>query len=319
MVFTLRYDLRAAPFGPSHDALYRAALEQCAWAEEHGFLAVTLSEHHAADDGYCPSPLTVAAAIAGRTRSLHVMVAALLLPLYDPIRLAEDLAVLDLVSGGRVDLVVGAGYRPEELAMFGYEMADRVPRLEEGIAVLRAAWSGKPFTYRGRAVRVTPRPLRPNGPMLLMGGSTKAAARRAAQLGDGFLPVDPSLWPEYEAACRAVGREAGPPPPGAGPLFVHVAEDPDAAWAKIAPHALHETNSYGTWLATADGVKRYTPSNDADALRAAGTYVVLTPDACADLVRSNGMLTLHPLMGGLSPDLAWESLELVASKVMPQV
>src|SRR5262245_23437397 len=171
------------------------------------------------------------------------MVSALLIPLYDPIRLAEDLAVLDLASGGRVDLVVGAGYRAEELAMYGHTMADRARLVEEGVAVLRAAWTGEPFEHRGHTVTVTPRPLRPRGPLLLLAGSTTGAARRAARIADGFVPVDRSLWPAYAAACAELGREAGPPPPDTGPKFIHIAEDPDAAWQRIAPHALHETNS----------------------------------------------------------------------------
>lgn len=319
VLLSLRYDLRAPPFGTPPKALYQAALEQCAWAEEQGFHMVTLSEHHGAEDGYCPSPLVMAAAVCGRTRSLRVLVAALVLPLYDPIRLAEDLAVLDLASSGRVDLIVGAGYRPEELAMFGREMSERVALVEEGVGTLKAAWSGEEFDYRGRRVRVTPQPARPGGPVLLMGGSTKAAARRAARLGDGFIPVDLSLWPAYEAACREVGRDPGLPPPVGGPLFVHVADDPERAWAQIAPHALHEMSSYGAWEARAEGIARYTPVEDIEAVRASGKYVVVTPDECVDLARSEGTLRLHPLMGGLSPDLAWESLELVASKVLPHV
>jgi alkanesulfonate monooxygenase SsuD/methylene tetrahydromethanopterin reductase-like flavin-dependent oxidoreductase (luciferase family) len=319
VLLSLRYDLRAPSFGPSADALYRAALEQCAWAEDQGFAMVTLSEHHGADDGYCPSPLVFAAAVAGRTRSVRILVAALVLPLYDPIRLAEDLAVLDLASGGRVDLVIGAGYRAEELAMFGRQMGERMALVEEGIAVLRAAWSGEEFEYRGRRVKVTPRPARPQGPALLMGGATPAAARRAARLGDGFIPVDPSLWPPYEAACRELGREAGPPPPAWRPRFIHVADDPDETWTRIAPHALHETNSYGGWLASAEALGPYAPSDDADALRASGAYMVVTPDECVRMARAEGSLLLHPLMGGLDPELAWQSLELVAGKVLPRL
>lgn len=315
----LRYDLRAPSFGPPAAELYAAALDQCAWAEEQGFFGVAISEHHGSDDGYCPSPLVMAAAIAGRTRNLRIMVAALVLPLYNPIRLAEDLAVLDLASGGRVDLIIGAGYRPEELAMYGKSLADRAPLVEEGMAVLRAAWTGEEFEYRGRRLRVTPRPAREGGPMMLMGGATKASATRAARLGDGYVPVDASLIPHYEDACRELGKDPGPAMSGGKSRFVHVADDPDRAWARIAPHALHETNSYGAWLATAEGFHRYAPSDDADALRANGEYTVLTPDECVALVREEGSLVLHPLMGGLPPDLAWESLELVASKVLPRL
>jgi alkanesulfonate monooxygenase SsuD/methylene tetrahydromethanopterin reductase-like flavin-dependent oxidoreductase (luciferase family) len=202
------------------------------------------------------------------------------------------------------------------MAMFGRTMDERVALVEEGLAVLRSAWSGEEFEYRGRRLRVTPRPARPRGPALLLGGATKAAARRAARLGDGFLPVDASLWPAYEEACRELGRDPGPPPPLSGPLFVHVADDPDRAWARIAPHALHEINSYGAWLTAAEGIAVYTPTEDADSLRG-GLYAVLTADECVALARETGGLRLHPLMGGLPPDLAWESLELVAAKVLP--
>lgn len=314
---SLRYDLRAPEFGTPADTLYAAALEQCAWADGVGFDTVSLSEHHGSDDGYCPSPLIMAAAVTARTTSLRVLVAALVLPLHDPVRLAEDLAVLDLVSGGRVDLVIGAGYRPEELAMFGRTLEERVALVEEGVAVLRTAWTGEPFEHHGRPARVTPRPKRPGGPTLLLGGATKAAARRAARLGDGFLPVDPSLWPVYAEERARLGLDPGPPPPPPGPLFLHVADDPDRAWASIAPHALHETNSYGRWLTSAEGIARYTPTDDADGLRAAGIYAVLTPDECIAMATASGSLGLHPLMGGMSPDLAWESLDLVASKVLP--
>jgi hypothetical protein len=98
-----------------------------------------------------------------------------------------------------------------------------------------------------------------------------------------------------------------------------VANDPEAAWSRIAPHALHEMNSYGAWLTSAEGIARYTPTDDAESLRASGMYAVLTPDECVDLARSTGALRFHPLVGGLPPELAWESLELVASKVLPQL
>ena len=125
---TMRFDLRVPDFGPPAAELYAAMLDQAVWAEAHGFDSVGLSEHHGSDDGYCPSPVVMAAAVAGRTSSIRILIAALVLPLYTPVRLAEDLAVLDLASGGRVDLVIGAGYRPEEVAMYGLEMDAVRPR-----------------------------------------------------------------------------------------------------------------------------------------------------------------------------------------------
>ena len=118
-MFMMRFDMRAPDGGAPPAELYRAALEMAAWGEEHGCAAVAVSEHHASPDGYLPAPLVLAAAIAGRTQRLPVQVAALLLPLHDPIALAEQMAVLDLVSGGRVSYVLAVGYRPEEYAAFG--------------------------------------------------------------------------------------------------------------------------------------------------------------------------------------------------------
>src|SRR2546426_5462917 len=122
----IRYDLRVPPLAQTrHAELYTACLDQCAWADERGFDFVALSEHHGVDDGYLPAPLTLAAAIAGRTRRIPISIAAVLVPLHDPVRLAEQLAVLDLASGSRVSLVAGLGYRHEEFAMAGVDRARR--------------------------------------------------------------------------------------------------------------------------------------------------------------------------------------------------
>ena len=317
MMLQMRFDLRAPSFGAPIADIYRGALEMSEWAERQGFSMVALSEHHGSDDGYCPSPLVVAAAITARTTTLRVLVAALVLPLHDPVRLAEDLAVLDVVSGGRVDVVLGAGYVPAEFDMFGVDLEDRVARLEAGVEVLRRAWSGERFEHGGRTVTVTPRPLRERGPMLLLGGASPGAARRAARIADGFAPVDASLWPVYAAECERLGRPAIGAPPSGGPGFIHVTDDVDAAWERIAPHALHETNAYARWLAQSDGVAVYREFDDADALRASGRYAVMTPAECVEHVRATGELRLHPLMGGLPPDVAWQSLDLIEHEVLP--
>src|SRR4051812_4841992 len=183
----MRFDMRAPDGGAATDELYAAALDMAAWGEEHGAVAAVLSEHHASDDGYLPSPIVLAAAIAARTTTLPISVAALLVPLHDPIRLAEDMAVVDVMTRGRVSYVAGLGYRPEEYAMFGQSLGARGRRMEESLGVLRQAWTGDEFTYEGRTVRVTPRPYTPGGPPLLYGGGTAAAARRAARFGLPFL------------------------------------------------------------------------------------------------------------------------------------
>src|SRR5437879_6529475 len=141
----LRYDLRVPPFAATtHAEQYAACLEQCAFADEHGLDFVVLSEHHGVEDGFLPAPVTLAAAVAGRTRKILINIAAILVPLHDPVRLAEELAVAQLASGGRVGFVAGVGYRREEFEMAGGDPKTRGRLLEECVGVLRQAWPGEP-------------------------------------------------------------------------------------------------------------------------------------------------------------------------------
>lgn len=317
----IKYDMRAPAFGADKAALYRAAIEQCQWADRHGFGTLMLAEHHGVDDGYLPSPLVMAAAVAAVTRTLRLRVQALILPFHDPLRLAEDIAVLDLLSAGRAEICAAGGYLASEFAQFGKSLGARGRLVEEGIATLRRAWSGEKFEYQGRSVRITPTPLQNPVPIAL-GGASAAAAKRAARCADAFIPAIPELMEVYRAECAALGKTAAPAE-RMGPLFLHVAEDPDRAWAQIAPHALHETNGYGRWMAESMGDKAvFTPSDDAAQLRAGGAYQIVTPEQCLTIARElgpGGRLALHPLMGGMNPELGWESLELFAAKVLPHL
>ncbi len=122
-MLTLRFDMRAPAFGAPIGELYAAAIEMCAWAEDRGALVAVLSEHHGTEDRHLPSPIVLASAIAARTTHLPILLAALVLPFYDPVRLAEDMSVLDIISGGRVAYVLGVGHRLEEYEHFGIELA----------------------------------------------------------------------------------------------------------------------------------------------------------------------------------------------------
>jgi alkanesulfonate monooxygenase SsuD/methylene tetrahydromethanopterin reductase-like flavin-dependent oxidoreductase (luciferase family) len=192
------------------------------------------------------------AAMAARTTNVRFTAAALIAPFHDPLRLAEDLIVLDILSKGRVDLIVAGGYVHEEFAMFGVPMSERGQRVTEVVEVLRSAFSGEPFDYRGRRVQLTPTPFRPGGPSILLGGSSKPAAERAARIADGFIPSKPEVWTYYREESQRLGHpDPGPCPIGENEV-VALATNPDEGWEKMAPFFLHETNAYGVWQAQDD-------------------------------------------------------------------
>jgi alkanesulfonate monooxygenase SsuD/methylene tetrahydromethanopterin reductase-like flavin-dependent oxidoreductase (luciferase family) len=298
----------------------------CEWADglEGIDSAVSFLEHHGSPDGYMPSPILFASAVAGRTRRMTMSV-VLLAPFYHPIRLAEDLAVLDLISRGRVTFLLAAGYRREEFAALGVDRADRGRLMEEVIGTLKKAWTGEPFEFRGKPVLVTPRPYRQPRPPILMGGSSKAAALRAARMADGFAPTSPAVMQTYRDEKIALGMEPGPAPPGGGgvPLqsLIAVSEDPDATWKEVGPYCLHEMNSYAAWLRDASAeVSGYWEVAGVDELRATGRYLVLTPDQCVERARAQGgALGISPLTGGIAPELGWRSLKLIETEVLPRL
>jgi alkanesulfonate monooxygenase SsuD/methylene tetrahydromethanopterin reductase-like flavin-dependent oxidoreductase (luciferase family) len=322
---SLRFDLRDAGLGPPLTDLYREAAAMARYADEHLVVdRVQVSEHHACEDGYCPSPLVLLAGLATATERCRLMTAAVILSLHDPVRLAEDIAVADLVSGGRLDVVLAAGYRPAEFAMFGRDFDDRPAAMERGVAVLRQAWTGEPFEHDGRPATVTPRPAQRPGPPLILAGSGPAAARRAARLGDGFMPglPDPGLIAAYEAERSRLGRPRGRVVDPAAPMGVLVVEDPDRGWHEAGRHLLHEARTYGEWENDRPGANPYPLVDDPAALRELGVFAVVTPDECVALwdgLGAEAALLLHPLVGGLDPEVGWQSLELFASKVLPRL
>lgn len=320
--FGLRFDLRNPAFsGISMAERISAALEMTAWADRLGARIISLAEHHGSEDGYLPSPVTMAAAIAARTSGAAISI-FLIAPFYNPLRLAEDLAVLDLLSGGRLDVNLVAGYVPSEFAMFDIPLSERPARMTELVKTLKAAWIGEPFEYRGRTVQIRPTPVRPGGPRLTLGGSSEAAARRAARIGDGFAPGLPTLWDFYRDECLKVGKPDPGPPRRASVIITALSKNPEAAWDTLAPYFLHEANAYGAWEAKRGGETMHHQAPDADALRATGTYRVLTPQDYVKELRASGpaaFAMLHPMVGGIPPKLAWEHLHLFEHEVLPNL
>lgn len=313
-MFTLRFDMRAPGFGAPPADLYAAAIDMCAWAETRGAVISVLSEHHGTKDGHLPAPLMLASAIAARTRTLAILLAAVPIPLWDPVRLTEEMAVLDLISRGRVSYVFGVGHRGEEYAHFGADMATRGRTADEILAVLGPLVRGEAVEYRGRTVRVTPACASPHGPMMLIAGGSEAAARRAGRLGLGLVSQtdSPALKEFYEAQCRAHGHEPGIvqfPVPGL-PTTVFVADDVDRAWDELGPHLVHDAVMAASYRPHDDSVASITRAASVDALREeGGPYRIFSTDEATEYVRGGRPLPLHPLCGGIAPDVAWPYLE----------
>jgi len=317
-MFTIRFDMRAPNWAGSAADLYAAAIDMCAWAETRGAVLAVLSEHHGADDGHLPAPLMLASAIAARTRSLAILLAAVSLPLWDPVRLAEEMSVLDLISRGRVSYAFGVGHRSSEYEQFGIDMATRGRVADEILAVLGPLVRGESVEYRGRTIRVTPPCGSPTGPMVLIAGGSKAAARRAGAFGLGFISQtdSPGLKGFYEEQCRAHGHEPGiiQFPVRGAPTAVFVADDVDAAWDALGPYLLHDAIMAASYRPHDDSVASITRADSVAALRAEdGPYRIFTPDEAAEYVRGGRLLPLHPLCGGVPPDVAWPYLERAAA------
>lgn len=309
--------------GRSRAAQYAAALEQIAWADRHGRPIVFIPEHHGTSDGYLPSPLTMSAAAAACT-SRATILPCLVPTLRDPFAVAEDLAVLDLISDGRTEVLLVAGYLRREFAMFGVEFDKRGSIFEDKIAVIRRLLTGDTVTYQGRTGQITPLPVQ-RPPKMILGGSSLASARRAAVLGDGYWPAvsTPRLQQIYLTLCDQAGRRAGLiQPPTIQAIFV--AEDPEREWTRIGPSVLHDMNEYRKYSASTPGASLYahqTLDTIAD-VRKTGMYLVVTPAECVELAMSllpGQGLPLHPLIGGLDPDIGWSSLELFVNRVLPEL
>jgi alkanesulfonate monooxygenase SsuD/methylene tetrahydromethanopterin reductase-like flavin-dependent oxidoreductase (luciferase family) len=320
----LRLNMQSPPWATPLPVVYREGLAMARWADEQGLDAIRIGEHHGTEDNWCPSITALGAAVAAVTRRITVNLSAVLLPLHDPVHVAEDLAVLDIMCDGRLRVVVAAGYNLAEFEMFGVDRKQRGRLMEEAVQVLRQAWTGEPFEYRGRAVRVTPVPATPGGPPLILGGSSAAAAKRAVRLDMHYFPLNKEAYEVFQQERLAAGLPRAEEYSRGGPHLLHVTDDVSATWQQLGRHVLTEASNYASWSSTDTptsgpiGTKQPT----LEELRAGGRYLVATPDEAIDIVSGypeDTIITLHPLVAGLHPDVGWESLHLFAEKVLPAI
>jgi len=317
----LRLNLSGSRIDADREAeQYRAALELAELADRGGFAVVNVEEHHDASIGWLPSPLILAALLIARTRRVQVRACALLVNLYDPIRLAEDIAILDVASGGRFVFVMGQGYRPSEYHALDRDWDTRGAAIEHVIETLLVAWRGEPFEYRGRRVHVSPRSSTRPHPPFFYGGMSAVAVRRAARHGLPYFPPQP--MPELEALYLAECARLGTP----GRIERHedlsllfIDDDPERAWAELGPYFLREASEYALWAR--EGVERRYEAHvtTIDELRRQRVYEILTPEECLERARARQGVykpILHPLAGGIPVQRAQGCLQLFVDRVL---
>jgi alkanesulfonate monooxygenase SsuD/methylene tetrahydromethanopterin reductase-like flavin-dependent oxidoreductase (luciferase family) len=305
------------PHERSYAAYYAECLDEVAEADLLGFDTVWMSEHHLTADGFLPSPLVMSAAIAARTRRIRIGTSIVVLPLHHPLRIAEDAAVADLISGGRMILGLGQGYSEREFAAFGVDRRHRSSLLEESVDILRQALTGGRVTIRGQHwsfddLPVTPSPGR--RVPLYIGGTTEIALRRAARIGDGIIiycatPEDLRVRRVLLDTVQAEQPDAHIPLVCTG--ILHVADDPDQAWAEARTGIAYLESSIASY------------SNGDAKVRDRADYLVGTPQDVAgrlaalhDDVRFDHF-AYWARLPGLSHVRAMESLHMVASRVLP--
>lgn len=318
---------------------YRDMVDLARLAETVGFDSAWVSEHHGAGDGYMPSLLPVLAAFAEATERIALGTGVILTPFHEPLRLAEDAATVDLLSGGRLMLGLGLGWRDEEFRTFGIPRAERVGRITETVQILRQAWTGRRFSFEGRhfafdQVQVTPAPERPGGGTIpiLMGGHAPEAIARAGRLADGWIrsraATDIEAMRRHVAAFEAAAREAGRDPSKLSFTQIRSAFvwDGGDAWSVVRDGLAHAVNVYAGWEQGGDtpGHGFVLPPFDEDDARAGlpiGTPQQvahrLRPIAEAFGGRRDFTLVVRLHYPGMDYDTSSHAVELFGEQVIP--
>jgi len=321
------YDCRHVPGGEmTMTDVYAATIEQAVLADQLGFDHIWFTEHHFLEDGYLPAFQPLAGAIAARTTQIRISNDIALLPLYHPIRLAEELAVLDQISNGRMEFGIGMGYVPKEFDAFGVPLRNRVSMTDEAIEILRLAWGEEPFSFRGKRydlsdIDVHPKPVQPGGPPLWIAAMKEPGALRAARFGTNLLPQGrrEEVLDPWRDAITAKGED--PDNYRVGIIrSVYVTDDREKDWPKIREAERFRMGVYGSFMAetpddygwgSSDGIPQNVIVGDAD-------QVTQELSAFIDMYGITDIAT-SGLPPGIEPEFMAANLERLASEVIPNL
>ena len=328
--FGLWYDFRNPPqWRRDNTELYHACFDQIVRAEQAGFDDIWLSEHHFLEDCYSPSMLAIGCAIAVKTKKVRIGTSVLLLPLHDPVRVAEDAATLDVISGGRLELGLGVGYKVEELKAWGVDPKSRGQRMEEGIEIIQRLFAGERFSFHGEYhnyedIQLRPLPVQ-NEPRLWIAGFSNVAVRRAARVGAGYIAVGPigPFTKVYREELVKQGRNPEEHEVAAGYAWLHVSENPEARWKEAVEHLAYQQNEYGKWFKAA-GMDFIKPvAAEKKSIEQNDCYIV-NPEQAVEMIKkyvkatgSNRFYT-WAVPPGIHPSWTDEHIELMSKQVMPE-
>ena len=245
MQLVVTMGIRQLPSNPRPlQDLYKDHLEEAVLAEELGFNNVWASEHHFAEDAWNPSPVTFLAAVAARTERVRVGTYVLLLPFHNPVRVAEDIAVLDNISGGRVDLPVGVGSAAEEFRTFGIPFNERLGRTFEALRIIERCFAGEEFSYKGKYydfpnVRMTTTPVQKPGPPIWVASMGDQSVAWTARRGYHLAAGAGRGHAKYEELLVQYGHDRAKCQVASIPIRVHLAATREQAWAE-AEAGLHQ-------------------------------------------------------------------------------
>jgi len=311
---------------------FQEALTEAVYGEELGFDSVWLEEHHSIRNHYWPSPLMALAGIATRTTKILLGTDIVVLPFYHPVRAAEDVAMLDIISGGRTIFGAAIGYRAPEFELYDVALEGRGARYVEALTLMRALWtqdhvehSGKYYTVKGS---IEPRP--PVTPKLWLGGWGELSLKRAAQLGDAWVPgptaqLDKLLaaQTQYRAALVAAGKDPAAYPT---PLTreVIIADTRERAWELAEQYLMvnYRDEYGGGWQHPLIGSQDRTPVDQLEAL-SQDRFIVGNPEDCIrKLKRFQDTFGVDHLIcrlyfPGMPHAHILQELKLLATEVMP--
>jgi alkanesulfonate monooxygenase SsuD/methylene tetrahydromethanopterin reductase-like flavin-dependent oxidoreductase (luciferase family) len=322
------------PAGDDPARRFAETVEQVRLVRSLGFDSIWAGEHHITPGFHFFPQLPLLYRLAAEAEGLWFGTNVTLLPLHNPVELAEGGAFLDVITGGKFLLGVGLGYRPEEFQIFSVPLSERVSRFTEAVGIIRRLWSEDRVTHSGRywqfsEATIAPRPLQAPRPPILIGAQVDAAITRAAKIGDGWLSVPTSTLDQIDAQMSAFksARSAAKLPPAehfCRLLEVGCADDDETAMRRTAPYLMEKYKSYVSW--GLEGLTLDTNAAPEQQFRALASkrFAVGAPASVIDMLVAQhrcgiNHLSMRVSWPGMGQDEILASIELLGRKVLPAV